>query len=461
MLNSSPTTTEWDFDALLEESFSQATFERGDTVTGTVLSIDHQGLIVGVGSMRDGFVERGDLERMGANPENFTVGQDVEVTILRLEDEDGNLVLSVSQARQSEDWKLAEDLLEKSENWAGFVADANRGGLIILFGNVRGFVPASHVSDLPRGLNEDERRAHLSRLVGQPITLKVIEVNRKRRRLVFSQREAQRDRRDARKELLLSELKEGEVRTGVVSGLRDFGAFVDLGGADGLIHISELAWHRVKHPREVLNVGDQVSVYVLRLDDEGKRIGLSLKRLQPNPWSMVEEMYHVGQLVDGTVSRLADFGAFISMEPGVEALLHVSQIADPAPTHPSQVVYEGQHLLMRIISIEPEKQRLGLSMKDVTDEDRFRWQEQNPEKALSPLFGGQANAGTEDEAPVELADESEVVAVIAEAAEIVEAVESAEVAAVETVEAVESAEVAAVETVDAEAEAPVKTETAE
>src|SRR5690606_4398159 len=230
---------------------------------------------------------------------------------------------------------------------------ANRGGLIILFGNVRGFVPASHVSDLPRGLSEDERRSYLSRLVGQPINLKVIEVNRKRRRLVFSQREAQRNSRDARKESLLGELKEGEVRSGVVSGLRDFGAFVDLGGADGLIHISELAWHRVKHPKEVLNVGDTVSVYVLRLDDEGKRIGLSLKRLQPNPWSMVEEMYHIGQLVDGTVSRLADFGAFISMEPGIEALLHVSQIAQTPPNHPSQIIYEGARLLMRVISIEP------------------------------------------------------------------------------------------------------------
>src|SRR5690606_33364529 len=188
---------------------------------------------------------------------------------------------------------------------------ANRGGLIILFGNVRGFVPASHVSDLPRGLSEDERRSYLSRLVGQPINLKVIEVNRKRRRLVFSQREAQRNSRDARKESLLGELEEGEVRKGVVSGLRDFGAFVDLGGADGLIHISELAWHRVKHPRELLTVGQEVEVYVLRLDHEGRRIGLSLKRLQPNPWTQVDDMYHVGQVIEGTISRVTQFGAFV------------------------------------------------------------------------------------------------------------------------------------------------------
>jgi small subunit ribosomal protein S1 len=404
MYTASPTANDFDFEALLEESFATATFERGDTVSGTVLSVSHKGLIVGVGSMRDGYVERSDLEKMGAEPTDFEIGQEVDVTIIRMEDEDGNLVLSISQARQSEDWKKAEELLASQETWPGFVADANRGGLIILFGNVRGFVPASHVSDLPRGLSEDERRSYLSRLVGQPINLKVIEVNRKRRRLVFSQREAQRNTRDARKESLLGELKEGEIRSGIVSGLRDFGAFVDLGGADGLIHISELAWHRVKHPKEVLNVGDTVSVYVLRLDDEGKRIGLSLKRLQPNPWSMVEEMYHIGQLVDGTVSRLADFGAFISMEPGIEALLHVSQIAQTPPNHPSQIIYEGARLLMRVISIEPDKQRLGLSLKDTTEEERFRWQEQNPDRLLSSLLGSQSHYSSPSTAPVELAE---------------------------------------------------------
>lgn len=376
---------ELDFAALLEASFEEEQLERGDLVAGTVLSLDNQGLIIGVGSMRDGFVSRRDLERLGMQPSDFKVGQDVDVTILRLEDEDGNLVLSISQARQNEDWKLAEDLLQKDEVWRGTVTDANRGGLIILFGNLRGFVPASHVAELPRGLSEDERTSYLTRLVGQLVNLKVIEVNRKRRRLVFSQRDAQRGSRDARKEVLLEELKEGEVRKGVVSGLRDFGAFVDLGGADGLIHISELAWHRVKHPREVLNVGDEVTVYILRLDDEGKRIGLSLKRLQPNPWSIVDEMYHVGQLVDGMVSRLSEFGAFVSMEPGVEALLHVSQISNPAPAHPSEFIREGDRLLMRVISIESDKQRLGLSLKEVTSDEIARWEEQHPNVSLAKL----------------------------------------------------------------------------
>lgn len=403
-------TDEMDFAALLEESFSQLDrLDRGDTVKGTVLSVDSQGLIVGVSSQRDGFVSRRDIERVNGQPEDFAVGAEIDVTIVRTDDDEGNMVLSVAQAAQSEDWRLAEQLLEADDAWQGEVADANRGGLIIIFGNLRGFVPASHVSDLARGLNEDERRAQLNRLVGNKIKVKVIEVNRKRRRLVFSQREAMRETRDARKEVLLDELAEGEVRKGVVSGLRDFGAFVDLGGADGLIHISELAWHRVKHPNEVVSVGDEVEVYVLRLDEEGKRIGLSLKRLQPNPWDQVEEIYHVGQLIEGTVSRTAQFGAFVSLEPGIEALLHVSQISDDAPVDASLVIGEGQRLLMRVISVEADKQRLGLSLKEVTAEENERWEAQRAEQRAQELAEAEAAeaAAAEAEAAEVEADEAD------------------------------------------------------
>lgn len=396
---------ELDFAAMLEASFAEEQPERGDIVTGTVVAVDDQGLVVSIDGMkRDGVVPRKDLERLSLEPSNYNAGDDIDIMIVRIEDEDGNLVLSVSQAQQTEDWKRAEDLLNADGSFEGVIADANRGGLIVPFGNLRGFVPASHVLDLPRGLSEDERKMRMARIIGQTVTLKVIEVNRKRRRLVFSQRDAQRGRREARKELLLDELKEGEVRKGVVSGLRDFGAFVDLGGADGLIHISELAWHRVKHPREVLNVGDEVEVYVLRLDAEGKRIGLSLKRMQKNPWSAAEEMYHVGQLVEGTVSRVAQFGAFISLEPGIEALLHASQIADPSPADPSVLLYEGQRLLMRVISIEPDRQRLGLSLKDVTDEEKARWQERHPTQETPVVEDvlAESDGGVNEADPVEL-----------------------------------------------------------
>lgn len=341
---------------------------RGDIVTGVVLSIDSMGMLVDLGMKRDGIVPRNDLEKLGDDA-TFEIGDEVPVMIVRTEDDDGNMIVSVAQAKQNEDWLRAEEMMNADEVWNGAVADANRGGLIVPFGNLRGFVPASHVVDLPRGLSEDERKDHLVDMIGKPISVKVIEVNRRRRRLVLSQREAQREIRDARKDSLLENLSEGEIRRGVVSGLRDFGAFVDLGGADGLIHISELAWHRVKHPRELLNVGDEIDVYVLRLDQEGRRIGLSLKRLQPNPWSQVDDMYHVGQMVEGVISRVTQFGAFVSLEPGIEALLHVSQIADPAPENPAELLHEGQTITARIISIEPHRQRLGLSIRDV-DNDR-------------------------------------------------------------------------------------------
>ena len=398
-----PVSPDVDFLTLLEESLALEQPERGDLLTGRVQAIDPLGLIVDCGLKRDGIVPRADLERMEGV--TYTVGDEIAVMVLQPEDQDGNLVLSVSQARQGEDWTKAEQLLESTEAWEGLVQDANRGGLIIPFGNLRGFIPASHVSDLPRGMNEIDRKNHLTGLIGKKIMVKIIEVNRKRRRLVMSQREAQRGRRDSRKESLIGELKEGEVRQGIVSGLRDFGAFVDLGGADGLIHISELTWHRVKHPREVLNVGDEIQVYILRLDQDGKRIGLSLKRLQPNPWALVDEMYHVGQLVEGEISRVTPFGAFVSLEPGIEALLHTSQMAEPPPEDPTQLLHESQHLLMRIITIETHRQRLGLSLKDVSAEDREQWMtEHGTELAFVPSGVTEATDPAEPDASQEAAN---------------------------------------------------------
>lgn len=372
---------ELDFAALLEESLAETHLDRGDIVTGRILSIDYQGIIVDVSWKHDGIISRQDIERMGRDLADYQVDDEIDVAVVRLDDMDGNLVLSASQAQQNEDWKRAETLLDEDESWNGEVVAANKGGLILPFGNLRGFIPASHVVDLPRGLNEEDRLNHLENLVGKTIAVKVIEVNRKRRRLVFSQRNAERENRNARKEKLLAQLAEGDVFEGVVSGLCEFGAFVDLGGADGLIHISELAWHRVRHPSEVVNVGDKVSTYILHLDEEGKRIGLSLKRLQPNPWAMVDEMYHIGQLVEGTVTRVEPFGAFINLEPGIEALLHVSQISDEEAVDPRRELFEGHKVLTRVISIESDKQRLGLSLKEVTQAEKAQWLERLEEEA--------------------------------------------------------------------------------
>lgn len=384
---------EMDFAAMLEASLADSQIERGDIITGTILAVDQYGLIVDVNWKQDGIVTRNDIERMGMDISEFEVDGEIDVAVVRLMDGDGNLVLSASQAKQNEDWQVAEKLKEEDEVHTGVIAAANKGGIIMPFGNLRGFIPASHVVDVPRGMNDEDRIKHLNGLVGEEITVKVIEVNRKRRRLVFSQRLAERENREARKEELLEKLEEGNVRKGVVSGLCDFGAFVDLGGADGLIHISELAWHRVKHPEEVVRVGQKVEVYILHLDENGKRIGLSLKRLQKNPWEQVEEMYHIGQLVEGTVSRIEPFGAFISMEPGVEALLHVSQMADGEVVEPRNICYQGELVLTRIISIEAQKQRLGLSLKEVTAGEKAQWEEKRAEN----LMESAVEADDEDE----------------------------------------------------------------
>ncbi|MDE2635898.1 MAG: S1 RNA-binding domain-containing protein [Chloroflexota bacterium] len=392
---------ELDFAALLEESLAESRIERGDIVSGTVLSIDNQGLIVDIGWKQDGIVTRGDIERMGMHTADFQVNAEIDVAVVNLNDSDGNLILSAAQARQNEDWKRAEELMNSETIWAGEIADTNKGGVIVGFGHLRGFVPASHVIDLPRGLKEEERLERLQQMIGNTISVKVIEVNRKRRRLVFSQLEAEQENRAARKEALLRELTEGASRKGVVSGLCDFGAFVDLGGADGLIHISELAWRRVRHPSQVVAVGDEVEVYVLNLDDQGKRIGLSLKRMQPNPWSLVDDMYHIGQLVEGQISRLESFGAFISMDPGIEALLHVSQISANPEENPLRHLYEGQKLLMRIISIEADRQRLGLSLSEVTAAEKAHWEERQLELVAAAAAAAERDAeqSTLDEQP--------------------------------------------------------------
>ncbi len=390
-----------DFAALLEESLAESQIERGDIISGTVLSIDNHGLIVDVGWKQDGLVTRGDIERMGMTVADFEIDTAIDVAVVKLNDNDGNLILSAAQARQNEDWKRAESMLNNEEIWNGEIADINRGGVIVSFGHLRGFVPASHVVDLPRGLNEEDRLAHLRTLVGNVIGVKVIEVNRKRRRLVFSQLEAEQESRAARKEALLSELAEGTTRSGVVSGLCDFGAFVDLGGADGLIHISELAWRRVRHPSQVLSVGEEIEVFVLNLDAQGKRIGLSLKRLQPNPWTLVDDLYHIGQLVEGTISRVETFGAFISLDPGIEALLHVSQMSANPEENPLRHLYEGQKLLMRVISMESDRQRLGLSLTEVTAAEKAQWEERQLELVAAAAEAAQKEAEAAEAAQLE------------------------------------------------------------
>ena len=348
----------------------------GEIRKGIIVAINEQDIIVDLGTKRDGLVPPTDLSKL--DPEeraSLKVNDEIDVYILNATEPD-SVQVSINLARLNRDWIEAEKLMESGDLFEGEVIGYNKGGAIVPFGRLRGFVPASHLKDLTPGMGDRKRQQRLAKLRGENLPLKVIEVDRRRRRLVFSQREAQKEWEEIRKQELLDSLEEGSVVEGRVSGLRDFGVFVDLGGADGLVHISELAWHRVDHPREVMRVGDEIEVYVLKLDRDNQRISLSHKRLLPNPWETVEDRYEVHQLVEGTITRIVDYGAFAEVEPGVEGLLHISQLARSAVQDPHEVVNDGEVHLLRVVSIDPRRQRMGLSLRAVTANEQIEWMAQ-------------------------------------------------------------------------------------
>jgi small subunit ribosomal protein S1 len=240
----------------------------------------------------------------------------------------------------------------------------------------------------------------MARLVGRDMELKIIEINRERNRLILSERQAAQEAREVRKDELLSTLREGQIHTGTVSSICDFGAFVDIGGADGLIHLSELSWGRVKHPGDVLNVGDGVQVYLLNIDNERKRIALSLKRTQREPWSTLNERYALGQVVQATVTQLVPFGAFARIEDGIEGLIHISEFGDEHVQHPQHVLQEGDSVAVRIIRIDPTRKRMGLSLRTQVDADPPDAEEAAPTtEAESPPDAEEAAPTTEAESP--------------------------------------------------------------
>ncbi len=351
-----------EFAHLLEESYGFDQPQRGDIRQAEILEIRDAEIVVDVGVKRDGIIPSQDIERLDPQVlENLKVGDVVPVYVLNPSDREGNLLVSLNLGLQGQDWERARELLETGEMIEAEITGYNRGGLLVRFGRLEGFVPASHAVDLAQGLTGQERLKRMDELIGQTIGLKVIEVNQRRRRLILSQREAQREWRAVQKGRLLDELDVGDVVTGKVTGIRDFGVFVDLGGADGLIHVSELAWHRVPHPRDVVRVGDEIQVYVLELDREQQRIALSLRRIQPDPWDIVEETYQIEQIVEGMVSNVVDFGAFVVLPDGIEGLLHISEMTDGTLAEPHSYLKRGDKVIARIVRIEAERKRIGFS----------------------------------------------------------------------------------------------------
>ena len=356
------------FEQYLAEEEDLSLPVRGDLREGIVVEVRSNELLVNIGAKRDGIVPQSDLNRLEDDyAGTLREGETVPVVVSKLTTNEGMLVLSIADALQKKDWLVAEKMLESGEITVRKVVGYNKGGLLADFDHLRGFIPASHIVGLPRNMNEEQRNERLQQVVGQELPVKVIEVERQRRRLVLSYRLAEREYRAGRKAQLFEELTVGAVVEGEVRSLRPFGAFVDIGGADGLLHVSEIGWTPVSHPRDVLKVGEQIQVEVLRLDPERSRIALSRKRLLSNPWESIEERYKVNDTILVTVTRVIDFGAFAQLEPGIEGLVHISELADITVAEPLKMVSSGDRIPVKILRIHPDRQRIGLSRRQADE----------------------------------------------------------------------------------------------
>jgi small subunit ribosomal protein S1 len=353
-----------------------------------VIRKDPNQIIVDIGSKREGVVPASDLQKLGREfVEQIQVGDEVPVYIVKPEGREGDVIVSINMARQARDWERARELKQTEELFEGKVIGFNKGGLLVGFGSLQGFIPRSHIVDLSKRTDPNSPQDPLSQMVGQEIPLKVIEVDQRKRRLILSERAAWREWRETQKERLIENLQVGDVRKGTVTSLAKFGAFVDLGGADGLIHITELSWDRGKKPEDVLQVGQEVEVKVIHVDRERRRIGLSLKQLTPDPWETIEERYAIGQYVDVEITNLTKFGAFARLEEGVEGLIHISELADSNVQHPSQVVRPGQMVTVQIINLDGERRRVGLSLRRVPEHLRTPFEEEAREETTEEAAG--------------------------------------------------------------------------
>jgi small subunit ribosomal protein S1 len=333
-------------------------FTEGDVVTGHVVRIDNDEVLVDIGYKSEGVIPSGELSiRKSVDPaDEVQLGEEVDALVLTKEDQDGRLILSKKRARFEKAWRRIEAAAESGEPVEGAVIEVVKGGLIIDLG-VRGFLPASLV-DIRRVPNLDE-------YMGTAIECKVIELNRSRNNVVLSRRAVLEEQRKEDRERILDRLQPGQVVEGTISNIVDFGAFVDLDGIDGLIHISELSWSHVNHPSEILSIGDTVSVKVLDIDRQRQRISLGLKQTQEDPWQRVVDTYNIGDELEGTVTKVVTFGAFVEILDGVEGLVHISELAQHHVENPREIIQPGDPVRVKILEIDSERRRLSLSIKRV------------------------------------------------------------------------------------------------
>ncbi len=348
---------------------AESRFKRGEIHHGVISSTKPTAVTIDLGDGDEGIVPGRELELMTRKMlESLVVGAEVDVYVVNPRNHRGETVLSINHALEEIDWRNAEDYAKSKEVYEALIGGYNKGGLIVRFGRLRGFVPQSQLAeDRARSMSGATPEERYGPMVNQPIGIKVMEVDRHRNRLILSERAALREVRQARKEALIAQLKVGDVRKGVVVSLENFGAFVDIGGGEGLVHLSELAWGHITHPRQAVNIGDEVEVEVISVNPEAKRIGLSRRRVISDPWDEVATALRRGQLVRGRVTKLTKFGAFARLidHDAVEGLIHISELSGERVTHPREVVNRGDELVLRIVKIDIKDRRLGLSLKSV------------------------------------------------------------------------------------------------
>ncbi len=334
------------------------TFSEGEVVSGRVVRIDKDEVLVDVGFKSEGVIPSAELSiRKNVDPgEEVELGEEVDVLVLTKEDQEGRLIVSKKRARFEKAWRRIEGAAESGEAVEGTVIEVVKGGLIIDLG-IRGFLPASLV--------DIRRVAELDEFLHTKIICKVIEINRQRNNVVLSRRAVLEEERKGQRQGILDQLQPGTVVEGQISNIVDFGAFVDLNGIDGLIHISEISWSHVNHPNEVLSIGDTVQVKVLDIDRDRQRISLGLKQTQDDPWQRVVDTYNVGDDLEGTVTKVVTFGAFVEILDGVEGLVHISELAAHHVENPREVVQPGDEIKVKVLEVDDERRRLSLSVKRV------------------------------------------------------------------------------------------------
>ena len=382
-------------------------YRRGQVFSGVITKTAPTAVFVDLGDGDEGVVPGRELELMTRKMlESLVVGANVDVYVVNPRNHRGEIVLSINHALEELDWRKAKKYAKTKDVYEALIGGYNKGGLIVRFGRLRGFVPQSQLAEeRARGITGETPEERYGPMVNQPIGVKVMEVDRGRNRLILSERAATREVRQQRKKALIEELRVGEIRKGIVASLENFGAFVDIGGAEGLVHLSELAWEHVTHPRQAVNIGDHIEVEVISINPDAGRIGLSRRRILSDPWDEVATSLRRGQLVRGRVTKLTKFGAFARLvdNDAVEGLIHISELAGERVSHPREVVKRGDELVLRIVKIDIKDRRLGLSLKSVNSTEYLDldWEMALQDSATIPQTPPANEAGAEAESQAE------------------------------------------------------------